>query len=524
MVDYKAGIKKEVAEVKFLIHDLRVERFINEVIHFHVTLNTDLEIYGVDQAQVIHSEDLLELKSKAVDLRKAYRNYSNAVKNFSPDNTILLTGTNYIEALLDTCSLILNPRWGRINKVLSFLPEESRSVRSRSHYRNCIRWIWGVRSRIEHFLDEKENKDAVDQFDIAEDIQYFTRNVIYPYVTEKSSARVEIQLDQLDSVVLRGSRHRFRRMLFNLVMNSVDAMRHKKVGLLNISAIVEGDRVVLRVSDNGTGIAPEKIEQLLSDKESLDGELHSLGFVFVRQTVTEFNGNLSIESALGVGTEVIISLPYIPDGKPSPLRFSRLREESYQKESIPAIESEETSRSDAEQKERDHSGPGEADSWGKIILSDYSRSESEYPGSIFAISVNAADEVDFFIHQPYERHWNITHEDLSPMLFEATVRGRLEEDDEKKPVLILKAPQNALEYFEFKKIPADYRNPELFVDMVHDEYIRIARKLLETGLSPDMDVHLTGAKKFLANCPDLAEIDPFPLELLAKQSLNSEHS
>ena len=40
MTDYKEGIKKEVAEVKFLIHDLRVERFINEVIHFHVTLNT----------------------------------------------------------------------------------------------------------------------------------------------------------------------------------------------------------------------------------------------------------------------------------------------------------------------------------------------------------------------------------------------------------------------------------------------------------------------------------------------------
>ena len=42
MPDYTEGAKKDVAEIKFLIHDLRVERFINEVIHFHVTLNTDL--------------------------------------------------------------------------------------------------------------------------------------------------------------------------------------------------------------------------------------------------------------------------------------------------------------------------------------------------------------------------------------------------------------------------------------------------------------------------------------------------
>ena len=51
--DYKEGIKRDVAEIKFLIHDLRVERFINEIIHFHVTVNTDLEIYSLEQAQIM---------------------------------------------------------------------------------------------------------------------------------------------------------------------------------------------------------------------------------------------------------------------------------------------------------------------------------------------------------------------------------------------------------------------------------------------------------------------------------------
>ena len=66
--DYKEGIKKDVAEIKFLIHDLRVERFINEIIHFHVTVNTDLEIYSLEQAQILHSDDLQALKAKAVSL------------------------------------------------------------------------------------------------------------------------------------------------------------------------------------------------------------------------------------------------------------------------------------------------------------------------------------------------------------------------------------------------------------------------------------------------------------------------
>ena len=63
MPDYAQGIKKEVAEIKFLIHDLRVERFVNEILHYHVTLNTDLEIYNIEQAQVLHGADVQELKA-----------------------------------------------------------------------------------------------------------------------------------------------------------------------------------------------------------------------------------------------------------------------------------------------------------------------------------------------------------------------------------------------------------------------------------------------------------------------------
>ena len=144
MPDYSEGIKKEVVEIKFLIHDLRVERFINEVIHFHVTLNTDLELSGVDQAQVLHGHDLQVLKEKAVSLRKAFQDYSNAVRNFSPDRTVLLAGRHYVNTIYSVCELILSPLWGRVDKVLTFLPPDSRSTRARTHYLNCIHFIRGV--------------------------------------------------------------------------------------------------------------------------------------------------------------------------------------------------------------------------------------------------------------------------------------------------------------------------------------------------------------------------------------------
>ena len=172
-----------------------MDSFFNEVIHYHVTVDTDLEIYSVDQAQVLHGTDLEELKAKARDVRRSFQEYSGAVKSFSPDKTVLLAGKRYLQAVWDLCELILNPLWGRTDQVLSFLPPESRSVRSRSHYRNCLRWICGVYYRLEHFRAEQEGQDVYEEFDVADDLEDFTRNVVYGYVVEKGGARVELRLD-----------------------------------------------------------------------------------------------------------------------------------------------------------------------------------------------------------------------------------------------------------------------------------------------------------------------------------------
>jgi signal transduction histidine kinase len=544
MPDYTGGIKKEVAETKFLIHDLRVEGFLNEILHYHVTLNTDLEIYNIAQAQVLHAADVQDMKVKLGVMRKALQDYSNAVKSFSPDRTVILLGRRYIETIRDVCDLILNPLWGRSDKVLAFLPDEARSVRWRRRYRNCISWLYGVHLRIEAFLEEQEKPGVREEFDIAQDVRDFTRDVVMGYVVEKSEARVELQLDRLDSAVIVGNRPRFRRMYFNLVMNAVDAMSGRKAGVLNVSASIEGERVALRVRDDGVGMTTDKIQQLLSDRPTLDGELHSLGFVFVRQTVAEFGGDLSIESTVGKGTTVTLRLPYLPGKTAAELDPSRQeryrlppRFRSFQAEDEPVeppsghrtIPNAETRAPVAMKEAPAERSPALASGdqqrpCGKLVFEAYRKSQAQFPGSIFAIAVTENDRVEMFTVKPYERDWNISHEDLSPMHFPATFRGRLEEDELKRPTLILKPPQNIRDYFEFKEVSEADRGPERFKRMVHDECIRVARKLVATGLDARIPVLLASAPQFFASPPELLGTEPFPLDLLAHQRLSSEES
>ena len=141
--------------------------------------------------------------------------------------------------------------------------------------------------------------------------------------------------------------------------------------------------------------------------------------------------------------------------------------------------------------------------YGSMVFEAYQASRAQFPGSIFAIAVTEDDEVDCFTHRPYERHWNVTHEDLAPMLFQSTIRGRLEEDDQKVPVLILKPPQSVAEYFDLKEVPQSERSAAKHLQMVHDEYIRVARKLIATGMPPETGLLLADARRYFPENEEL---------------------
>jgi hypothetical protein len=286
---------------------------------------------------------------------------------------------------------------------------------------------------------------------------------------------------------------------------------------------------------------------LLKDRETLDGELHSLGFVFVRQTVAEFGGEISIESDLGEGTVMTLSLPRLPGRTVAPRPRTLHREEDRR---LVAEDSRgDASAGGAETEKQTEAGTteGGVDSFraamlgegaaasapaaapedrdgscGRMIYEDYKTSRAQYPGSIFGIAVGEDDDIEFFTHRPYDRYSNVGHEDLSPMCYESTMRGRLEEDDLKQPLLIFKEPRSVRDYFDFKNVPEPERSPAKHVQMVHDEYIRIARKLIDTGMSPEIHVELTGMNKFFPGQAELPRSEPFPLGLLARQALTNE--
>lgn len=103
---------------------------------------------------------------------------------------------------------------------------------------------------------------------------------------------------------------RFSRVLVNLLENAVYAVERPDGRItLEVSTVItdQGDSVRFQVRDNGRGIAADQMENIWAEGFS-SHRSSGLGLVFVRQTVDQSGGTVTIESEENKGTVATVLL------------------------------------------------------------------------------------------------------------------------------------------------------------------------------------------------------------------------
>ena len=98
-------------------------------------------------------------------------------------------------------------------------------------------------------------------------------------------------------------------VFMTLLTNAFQAMDGE--GELRLRVSSRNDQAVVEISDNGKGIPPEKLESLFDIGFGAKQARMSmgLGLPTAKNTVDGHGGELSVESELGKGTTVRITLP-----------------------------------------------------------------------------------------------------------------------------------------------------------------------------------------------------------------------
>ncbi|HTZ17453.1 MAG TPA: HAMP domain-containing sensor histidine kinase, partial [Dissulfurispiraceae bacterium] len=95
--------------------------------------------------------------------------------------------------------------------------------------------------------------------------------------------------------------------IFHLLRNAVDAS--PEGGLIRITTTLVSDRVVLTITDTGTGIKPEDMEKIFDIFYSTKRKGFGMGLPLVKQIVTEHIGEVKVTSEPKKGTTVEMSFP-----------------------------------------------------------------------------------------------------------------------------------------------------------------------------------------------------------------------
>lgn len=104
----------------------------------------------------------------------------------------------------------------------------------------------------------------------------------------------------------------FKRTLSNLINNAVDAFDGKP-GEITIHLDTIDDKVQIIIEDNGKGMPVKIKEKILNNIAITSGKSngHGIGFSQVRDALANNDGKLDIDSAIGVGTKIILTFSKI---------------------------------------------------------------------------------------------------------------------------------------------------------------------------------------------------------------------
>ncbi len=152
--------------------------------------------------------------------------------------------------------------------------------------------------------DIAENRETIN----ARDFLQGALESVQPMV---ATSRVAFEADFNDvrpGTLVEFDTTQMRRVLHNLIINAIHASQHP-AAKVTLCAATKDDALEIAVSDNGTGIPPDRLAMIFEPYYTTKKEGTGLGLAISKRIVEEHQGELSAESATGVGSKFIISVP-----------------------------------------------------------------------------------------------------------------------------------------------------------------------------------------------------------------------
>lgn len=147
--------------------------------------------------------------------------------------------------------------------------------------------------------------------------QIITESLI-PHLNNAKIKDITVKTDISEEIFICVDEFTFQSIISNITSNALKFT--PKGGTILIEAIEENENVKINISDTGVGIPPDKIREIFSEgslvtTKGTNGESGSgLGLMLCNELIKKNNGEINIESTVGKGTNIILTLPKCNSG------------------------------------------------------------------------------------------------------------------------------------------------------------------------------------------------------------------
>ena len=176
--------------------------------------------------------------------------------------------------------------------------------------RESARTVRGSSERLRETIDHMKELTNLDRSELQRiDINGLIESTVSLLgADEAAPARIDLELDATSPVACRPQQ--MSAVFSNVIRNAATALGDD--GVISVSSRDEPDSVVVEVIDNGTGISPERLEQLFEPQFRVErGRVATTnwGLFVCRSIVSRHGGHIEIESREREGTTVRIQMP-----------------------------------------------------------------------------------------------------------------------------------------------------------------------------------------------------------------------
>ncbi len=213
---------------------------------------------------------------------KLNRNYENIIHSISHDIKGPLSN---IEGLIGVLKETLEHKEDH-NQIIKMLTE------SVDNLRKTVEEL----ADIDHNTDFSKDAERVNFENVIEDAKLALRDKI-----EETKARITTQIDEVE---VSFSRKNVRSIVYNLLSNALKYKKPDTKPEITIKTGKAGEYILLTVSDNGLGIAADKLDSVFNRYTRLHDDIEGtgVGLFIVKSMIEYMGGKIKADSKEGEGS------------------------------------------------------------------------------------------------------------------------------------------------------------------------------------------------------------------------------